>query len=279
MEQVIINLLLKTNNMKKYNAKSTLSQKVITKKYSELHVEKNNSVTVTLERKNQTSTSVISVDDSVTNITDGSFSIIIQYLYEFLLNELPEEEDVTKWRISFLEYIIDTSNNSIGTGGEILDAFYSDGYYMFFINFVGGKYKEIIFDYKKNVDSYLNMNFDNQQIFTLLIKDGNNVSFSAIKSAKRSDIKVNSSPVIRCPMSDSQTSNKDGFVSNEPFFIFYKNEHTNIEIPIIVVATPNLLAGDKKEIIIQSMTLSDESKFNYNPFLYQSVLNLNNFVL
>jgi len=264
--------------MKKYNAKSTLSQKVIIKKYSDIHIKKNNSTTANLVRKTQTSLSVISVDDSVTNITDGNFSIIIQYLYEFLLNELPEEEYITKWKISFLEYIIDESK-AIGTEGEILNAFYSDGYYKFFINFVQGKYEEIIFNYKKHLDTYLNINFDKQQIFTLLIKDGNNVNFSAIKSAKRSSIKINSSPVIRCPISDSQTSVKDGFINNEPFFIFYKNEYTNIEIPIIVNADPNLLAGDKKEIIIKSMTLSHESKVNYNSFLYESVLNLNNFVL
>ena len=272
-----MNLLLKTSNMKKYNAKSTLSQEVIIKKYSDIHVEKNSSTTVNLVRKTQTSSSVISVDDSVTNITDGNFSIIIQYLYEFLLNELPEEEFITKWKISFLEYIIDNSSN-LGAG-ELLNAFHSDGYYKFFINFVEGKYKGIIFDYEKRLDAYLKMSFDKEQEFTLSIKDANNDIFSAIKSVKRSDIKANSSPVIRCPMSDSQTSNKDGFISNEPFFIFYKNEHTNIEIPIILSATPNLLAGDKKEIIIQSMTLSNESKVNYNSFLYESVLNLNNLVL
>jgi len=249
--------------MKAYRTKTSITLDVRKKMFSRIHKEKSNSTVneYILVNPNLNSNSFTN-DNTNTNTTDGKFELVFENFYNFIHNILPEPENVTLYKLKQIETLIDIN---LGIGIDLVEIYKGRGYFLFIQDVLEGNYE--MFGREQFIEAILSIPDKFDYNFIILAKDSEGTTHAQTESIAVSQIQQNSVSVLSCPMSDSQTTNKDGFAANDVVTLFFKNTTTNKEIIIFtnpsVITANNLSTITLEEYIIKQYTIK-----HYNPVLF-----------
>lgn len=251
--------------MKAYRTKTSITLDVRKKMFSRIHKEKSNSTVgeYILVNPNLNSNSFTN-DNANTNTTDGKFELVFENFYNFIHNILPEPENVTLYKLKQIETLIDINLESL-IGIDLTPIYKGRGYFLFIQDVLEGKYE--MFGREQFIEAILSIPDKFNYNFIILAKDSEGTTHAQTESIAVSQIQQNSVSVLSCPISDSQTENKDGFAANDVVTLFFKNTTTNKEIIIFtnpsVITANNLSTITLEEYIIKQYTIK-----HYNPVLF-----------
>tara|TARA_R100000541_G_scaffold33347_1_gene41981 strand:+ start:31132 stop:31887 length:756 start_codon:yes stop_codon:yes gene_type:complete len=248
--------------MKSIRNKSTLLTSIIKTRLSELHKLKNNSQVLEYTSVSFTENNNFNTDNVNTNTTDGDFQIVFENFYNFIHNILPEPENVTLYKLKQIETLI---NINLGLGIDLSVPYKIRGYFLFIQDVLQGNYE--MFEREQFIEAILSIPDKFDYNFIILAKDSEGTTHAQTESITASQVQQNTVSVLSCPMSDSQTENKDGFAANDVVFLFFKNTTTNKEIiiftnPSVIIAN-NLATIPLEEYLIKQYTIK-----HYNPVLF-----------
>lgn len=236
-------------------------KRVLIKKFNTIFIDKYNSTVKKYSRVDDDVENKIETNNTETNNTDGSFNLLLgDVFYDFLQNTLPEEEAITSINLKLISSL--TSKNSY------LDSeFKKIGYLAFYSNLINGQYSSMIDNYDELIYNHNNTNTDQYEKFTIQLEDSTGNVFSKTTEAVRSKITEGSMSTIKVPISDSQTTEKDGFTSGELFYTYYINTFSNIKIELLLTSESTLTAVDLKTINTTKIGISKEDERRYNSIL------------
>lgn len=254
--------------MKRQRGRGGHTQESLKNKFSKVHTERSKSTTKVMYRKNSklkevsADNSVLVVDENSTNNTDGSCSVILEKsFYDFLENKLPEEILVTKAKLNFIQQLLSNSTLSPFVKQELAKFKIRE----FIDNLLLGEYNQVhqdmVYFSRALEENILSI----KQNIIIKVKDSNENVFTTTLELNRVIVNENFISIIKCPIDDSDTSNKDGFTGGETMYFYLKSINSNIEIPLNITANQALTAADKKEIIITSIDIDQKFYNVYNP--------------
>ncbi len=250
--------------MKAIRNKATLLTSIIKTRLSELHKLKNNSQVLEYTSVSFTENNNFSTDNVNTNTTDGDFQIVFENFYNYIHNTLPEPENVTLFKLKQIKTLIEINLESL-TGIDLTPIYKDRGYFLFIQDVLEGKYE--MFEREQFIEAILSIPDKFDYNFIIFAKDSEGTTHAQTESIAASQIQQNFVSVLSCPMSDSQTTNKDGFAANEYVTLVFKNTNTNKEIPIFtnpsVITANNLTTILLEEYIVKQYTIK-----HYNPMLF-----------
>jgi len=250
--------------MKAIRNKATLLTSIIKTRLSELHKLKNNSQVLEYTSVSFTENNNFNTDNVNTNTTDGDFQIVFENFYNYIHNILPEPENVTLFKLKQIKTLIEINLESL-IGIDLTPIYKGRGYFLFIQDVLEGKYE--MFGREQFIEAILSIPDKFDYNFIIFAKDSEGTTHAQTESIAASQIQQNSVSVLSCPMSDSQTTNKDGFAANDYVMLVFKNTNTNKEIPIFtnpsVITANNLTTILLEEYIVKQYTIK-----HYNPMLF-----------
>ena len=241
---------------------------------TEIHIKKNNAVNKFYQRANQksdsTNNSVLVVNDNETNTNDGSTVVLFNSVfYFFLRDKFPEEEGLTRKKLSLVNFLIETD-----ISGFIKKESESNNKEFVFKSFFAKNYDHLIPDAEKIREEWFSLDFKIYNTYILVFKDDNNQEFTKTHTIVKDEITEKFSASIKCPISDSQTTVKDGFNANDNINIFIRNINTQKEVKLIISTDVNFTAQDLKTITITNIDISQKDYKEYNKLLPVMLRNL-----
>jgi len=254
--------------MKRQKGRGGHTQESLKNKFSKVHTERSKSTAKVMYRKNSklkevsVDNSVLVVDQNTTSNTDGSCNIILEKsFYDFLENKLPEEILVTKVKLNFIQELLSNHTLSPFVKEELAKFKIRE----FIDKLLLGGYNQIhqdMFYFSKALEENI---LSIKQNVIINVKDSNENVFTTTLELNRAIVNENFISIIKCPIDDGNTSNKDGFTGGETMYFYLKSINSNIEIPLNITANQALTAADKKEIIITSIDIDQKFYNVYNP--------------
>ena len=242
---------------------------------NKLHAEKSNSLVENYSGVNinnnisSGNNNVVSTNDSITNTTDKDCEITFKEssLYSFLANELPEETIITEKKLKFINSLI---HENILQGNVDPQLLYEEiGYSEFLEKLTNGDFNEVFFLADQFNDYYNSIISLYPTELRILGKDTNGSTFLGTNSFNRYDIEEGYASSVKCPINDSTSSEKDGFNINEIITLFLLNLNTSQELKLTIKAYPDLLIDYRKNILIESISISSSQKKEYNKLIYE----------
>jgi hypothetical protein len=234
---------------------------------SEIHIKKNNAVNKFYQRADQQSDasngSVLVVNENETNNSDGSVVILFNdVFYYFLKDKFPEEEGLTKEKLSLVNFLIQTD-----ISGVIKKEAENNNKEIVFNRFFAEKYDHLIPQPQGIRETWFKLDFKIYNTYVLVFKDDNNQEFTKTHTIIRHEITDKFLASIKCPISDSQTTVKDGFNANDNINVFIKNVNTQREVKLILSTNVSLTAQDLKTITITDININQKDYIAYNKIL------------